>query len=113
MTDTDMSNLASVLGAVNPVAAPVADTNQEGMTTDEAQAVDKMKADFKDTIERLSTAFIKNGQLRPGLDEKFYQPEEKEVKFFKQQTGIQDDEALKRHIMEVQAEAYAVRAPFY
>jgi len=42
------------------------------------------------------------------LDEHFYYLTDEERTFFKQQTGIQDDEELKAHILEVQAEAYKV-----
>ena len=38
----------------------------------------------------------------------FYDPQPHEVAFFKQQTGIQDDELLKQHIIQVQAKAYKV-----
>ena len=33
---------------------------------------------------------------------------DEERSFFKQQTGIQDDDELKAHILQVQAEAYKV-----
>jgi hypothetical protein len=42
------------------------------------------------------------------LDERYYNPSDEESAFFKQQTGIQDDEELKAHIFQVQAEAYKV-----
>ena len=42
------------------------------------------------------------------LEEKFYKLSEAEYEFYKSQTGIDDPEALKRHILQVQAEAYAV-----
>ncbi|TFY73288.1 hypothetical protein EWM64_g10724 [Hericium alpestre] len=44
----------------------------------------------------------------PPLDESLYNLNEEEVSFYKQQTGIQDDEELKRHIIAIQTEAYAV-----
>ncbi|TFY82954.1 hypothetical protein EWM64_g1069 [Hericium alpestre] len=44
----------------------------------------------------------------PPLDESLYNLNEEEVAFYKQQTGIQDDEELKRHIIAVQTEAYAL-----
>ncbi|KAI0320559.1 hypothetical protein OF83DRAFT_1052908 [Amylostereum chailletii] len=44
----------------------------------------------------------------PPLDEKYYGLDETETAFFKQQTGITDDDELKRHIFRIQAEAYAV-----
>ena len=46
--------------------------------------------------------------LEDPLDERLYDPTHDELKFFKQQTGIQDDDELKAHILEVQAEAYKV-----
>jgi hypothetical protein len=49
-------------------------------------------------------------QLSPNLtlDESFYGLTEEERTFFKQQTGIPDDDELKAHILRVQAEAYEV-----
>ena len=43
------------------------------------------------------------------LDERYYTLCEKDVAFLKAQTGIRDDGELKRHVMEIQAEAYKVR----
>ncbi|KAA1474375.1 hypothetical protein DENSPDRAFT_824214 [Dentipellis sp. KUC8613] len=42
------------------------------------------------------------------LDESRYKLDEQESTFFKQQTGIQDDAELKKHIVAVQADAYAI-----
>ncbi|KAH9840205.1 uncharacterized protein C8Q71DRAFT_703050 [Rhodofomes roseus] len=42
------------------------------------------------------------------LDESLYSLDEEESAFFKSQTGIEDDEALKSHILRVQKEAYEV-----
>lgn len=49
-------------------------------------------------------------QLSPALalDESLYRLTEEERTFFKQQTGIPDDDGLKAHIIRVQAEAYEV-----
>jgi hypothetical protein len=49
-------------------------------------------------------------QLNPdlALDESLYDLTEEERTFFKQQTGIPDDDELKAHIFRVQAEAYEV-----
>ncbi|TFY75585.1 hypothetical protein EWM64_g8429 [Hericium alpestre] len=44
----------------------------------------------------------------PPLDESLYNLNQEEVSFYKQQTGIQDDEELKQHIISVQTEAYAI-----
>ena len=44
----------------------------------------------------------------PALDECLYDLTDEERFFFKQQTGIQDDDELKAHILQVQAEAYKV-----
>ncbi|TFY73959.1 hypothetical protein EWM64_g10053, partial [Hericium alpestre] len=46
------------------------------------------------------------------LDPSLYNLKGDEVAFYKQQTGIQDDEELKRHIIEIQTGAYAVGASF-
>ena len=45
------------------------------------------------------------------LNPDFYNPQPQDVAFFKQQTGIHDDELLKQHIMQVQAKAYKVHLP--
>jgi hypothetical protein len=42
------------------------------------------------------------------LDERYYNPTDEDRTFLKQQTGIQDDEELRAHIFQVQAEAYKV-----
>lgn len=42
------------------------------------------------------------------LDPDLYNLQPQEAAFFKQQTGIQDDELLKQHIIQVQTEAYKV-----
>ncbi len=45
---------------------------------------------------------------RPSLDEQLYALDEAEFEFFSSQTGIKDGEELKKHIVKVQTEAYAV-----
>lgn len=45
------------------------------------------------------------------LDPSLYKLEEDEAAFFKQVTGIHDDEDLKQHILRVQTEAYNVWIP--
>lgn len=47
----------------------------------------------------------------PGVDASLYKLSPAQAAFFKTQTGIDDDEDLKRHILEVQAKAYKV-APY-
>ena len=42
------------------------------------------------------------------LDPSLYNPQPHEVEFFKAQTGIQDDEELKAHVIAVQKEAWDV-----
>ena len=42
------------------------------------------------------------------LDERLYDLTDEESRFFKQQTGMQDDDELKAHILELQVEAYKV-----
>ncbi|KAI0961092.1 hypothetical protein AcV7_000286 [Taiwanofungus camphoratus] len=42
------------------------------------------------------------------LDDKFYALDAEELAFYKAQTGIHDEDALKQHIMRVQADAYQV-----
>ena len=45
--------------------------------------------------------------IRP-LDEQLYTIEDEGLVFMKAQTGIEDPNELKKHILAVQAEAYAV-----
>ncbi|KIJ16048.1 hypothetical protein PAXINDRAFT_113810 [Paxillus involutus ATCC 200175] len=47
----------------------------------------------------------------PPLQERYYKITPEQSEFFKQQTGIIDDDELKKHILAVQAEAYKV-APY-
>ena len=47
------------------------------------------------------------------LDEALYSLDGQEAAFFKSQTGIEDDEELKRHILRSQKEAYEVRMSRY
>jgi hypothetical protein len=47
----------------------------------------------------------------PKLNPDFYKPRPQDIAFFRQQTGIHDDELLKQHILQVQAEAYKVHLP--
>ena len=44
----------------------------------------------------------------PYADPSLYNPEPHEVEFFKSQTGIEDDEELKEHVIAVQKEAWEV-----
>lgn len=44
------------------------------------------------------------------LDETLYNIDDQALEFMRAQTGIQDAEELKRHILAVQAEAYTVRS---
>ncbi|EED81259.1 predicted protein [Postia placenta Mad-698-R] len=44
----------------------------------------------------------------PVLDASFYRLSGEELQFFKSQTGIQDEEELKKHIMNIQQEAWEV-----
>ncbi|KZT13254.1 uncharacterized protein LAESUDRAFT_719592 [Laetiporus sulphureus 93-53] len=45
---------------------------------------------------------------KQSLDERYYDLEEDELAFFKSQTGIQDEEELKQHIMKVQEDAFEI-----
>jgi hypothetical protein len=46
----------------------------------------------------------------PTLQEQYYKITAEQAEFFKQQTGITDDDELKGHILAVQAKAYKVRS---
>ncbi|KAJ7454164.1 hypothetical protein FB451DRAFT_1100012 [Mycena latifolia] len=45
---------------------------------------------------------------KPPLDASLYKPDEEELKFMKSQTGIQDPDTLKQHIIAVQTKAYDI-----
>lgn len=51
---------------------------------------------------------ITNIPAKRALDASYYSLDEQELGFFKSQTGIQDENELKQHIMRVQADAYEV-----
>ncbi len=57
-------------------------------------------------VSRKHPAFMSKGVLP--LDSALYDLGEDQRDFLKQITGIQTDEALKRHVLEVQAKAYNV-----
>jgi hypothetical protein len=48
--------------------------------------------------------------LKPDLDERLYSLSGDGLEFFKSQTGIEEELALKQHILAIQKEAYAVSA---
>ena len=49
------------------------------------------------------------GNLNP-LDDSLYRLDEEELTFMKTQSGIEDEEELKKHVLAVQAEAYKVNS---
>jgi len=49
-----------------------------------------------------------NPSTKPPLEPRFYNPTEEEVRFLQSQTGIQDRDQLKQHILEVQQKAYDI-----
>ena len=57
----------------------------------------------------LSTGLKQPGVSPRELDDSLYKMEEQALEFFRAQTGIEDADELKRHVLAVQAEAYAVR----
>lgn len=44
----------------------------------------------------------------PALDENLYALDESEIQLLKSKTGITDDEELRKHVLKVQADIYAV-----
>ncbi|KAI0275325.1 hypothetical protein BC834DRAFT_43972 [Gloeopeniophorella convolvens] len=62
------------------------------------------------TLDLANLVIVPNTHGRPAveLDESLDQLKDAETVFFKQQTGIQDDGALKAHLLSIQAEAYKV-----
>lgn len=56
-----------------------------------------------------STAqFYADPQLRPKLDPSLYSLQNDELAFFRQLTGIEDEDELRSHILAIQAKAYDV-----
>jgi hypothetical protein len=49
-----------------------------------------------------------NPPSMPALNPDLYDIQPQDAIFFRQHTGIQDDELLKQHIIQVQAKAYKV-----
>jgi hypothetical protein len=47
------------------------------------------------------------------LDESLYDPDSEALAFFKKETGIDDDDALKQHVLNVQQEAFSVSCLFF
>ncbi|OJA18478.1 hypothetical protein AZE42_13778 [Rhizopogon vesiculosus] len=47
----------------------------------------------------------------PPLDESQYNLSSQDAAFMKKLTGIEDDAALKHHILDIQAKAYKVTSP--
>jgi hypothetical protein len=45
---------------------------------------------------------------RPKLDPKYYRLKPGELAFFQQLTGVEDEQELKQHILDIQAKAYEV-----
>lgn len=50
----------------------------------------------------------KTNLIKPSVDERFYNLGSEEVQYLKGQTGIEDDDALRAHVMEIQQKAYEV-----
>jgi hypothetical protein len=47
----------------------------------------------------------------PALDQSLYNLLPQDATFYKEVTGIEDDAALKQHILDIQAKAYKVSGP--
>ena len=56
------------------------------------------------TLMSIQTVELSNS--RPPVDESLYSLTSEEAVFFKSQTGIDDDETLKQHILAIQKKAY-------
>lgn len=56
----------------------------------------------------MTEPYYNSGDKPPLEGDKFYSLSEEELAFFKSQTDINDDDALKQHILDVQAKAYDV-----
>ena len=46
-------------------------------------------------------------------DDKYYDPDPEALTFYKLETGIDDENELKQHILAVQREAFSVRVLYY
>jgi len=53
-------------------------------------------------------AAFADSSTRPALDESLYTPDEEQLTFFRSQTGINDEQALKEHIIRIQRKAYEI-----
>ncbi len=57
----------------------------------------------------LELKIVDPNSIRRPLDEKCYNLDNAEEEFIMRQTGIQDPQEVKKHVIAVQAEAYEVR----
>ena len=67
---------------------------------------DKQAQDEWARTVRASTQRSAEGHIDDGM---YYKLDETEFEFFSASTGIKDPEELRKHILDVQAEAYEVR----
>lgn len=58
------------------------------------------------SFSEMWTSTYEDPTTRPSLDESLYTPDDQELAFFRSQTGIDDEQALKDHIISVQRKAY-------
>jgi len=60
------------------------------------------------TSEPTDLSVFSDPHRKPPLDERLYSLQGEELAFIKSQTGINDDEELKKHILRVQSRAYQI-----
>lgn len=77
-----------------------------------SHVVDYFGIDKKREMMDEETAKIEAQRSFPPLDESRYNLRPQDAALFKELTGIEDDDALKDHILKVQAKAYKVAVPF-
>ena len=56
----------------------------------------------------METSVWADRDRKPILEPSLYHLSGENLAFFKEQTGIQDEEELKRHVFDVQAKAYEI-----
>ena len=59
---------------------------------------------------RVADATSQSSHVPLPLEDRLYDLSDDELEFYRKETGMEDADAIKEHILRVQAEAYAVHA---
>lgn len=97
ITDADDVECGSVYIERGPIAFPATDPFLGDPSQTQLTEIFMMTEDFDKQV------------VKHPLSPEFYRLTEEEIAFHKAQTGIQDDDELKKHILAVQRDAYEVR----